>query len=73
MRGDANFIHPLGVLSVLRLTSGPPPDPLPKGILCRPEGNSMLASARPKRWGVFRQKKGREFDPNKVEFLTLPT
>jgi hypothetical protein len=41
--------------SIHRLTSGP-------------FGDSMSAAARPKRWGVFRQAKGREFDPSKVEF-----
>jgi hypothetical protein len=30
-----------------------------------PFGDSMSAAARPKRWGVFRQAKGREFDPSR--------
>jgi hypothetical protein len=38
-----------------------------------PFGDSMSAAARPKRWGVSRQAKGREFDPTKVEFFTLLT
>jgi hypothetical protein len=36
-----------------------------------PFGDSMSAAARPKRWGVFRQAEGREFDPSRVELFTL--
>jgi hypothetical protein len=32
-----------------------------------PFGDSMSAAARPKRWGVFRQAKGPEFDPFRVD------
>jgi hypothetical protein len=38
-----------------------------------PFGDSMSAAARPKRWGVFRQAIGREFDPSRVELFTLLT
>jgi hypothetical protein len=38
-----------------------------------PFGDSMSAAARPKRWGVFRQAKGREFDPFRFELFTLLT
>jgi hypothetical protein len=38
-----------------------------------PFGVSMSAAARPKRWGVFRQAKGREFDRTRVEVFTLLT
>jgi hypothetical protein len=38
-----------------------------------PFGDSMSAAARPKRWGVFRQAKGREFDPSRVELFTQLT
>jgi hypothetical protein len=38
-----------------------------------PFGDSMSAAARPKRWGVFRQAKGREFDPGVIELFTLLT
>jgi hypothetical protein len=38
-----------------------------------PFGDSMSAAARPKRWGVFRQAKGREFDPSSFEHFTLLT
>jgi hypothetical protein len=36
-----------------------------------PFGDSMSAAARPKRWGLFRQAKGREFDLSRVKLLTL--
>jgi hypothetical protein len=38
-----------------------------------PFGDSMSTAARPKRWGVSRQTQGREFNPTRVEFLTLLT
>jgi hypothetical protein len=38
-----------------------------------PFGDSMLAAARPKRWGVSRQAKCREFDPTSFEIFTLLT
>jgi hypothetical protein len=38
-----------------------------------PFGDSMSSAARPKRWGVFRQAKGREFDPSRFELFTLLT
>jgi hypothetical protein len=38
-----------------------------------PFGVSMSAAARPKRWGVFRQAKGREYDPSRFELFTLFT
>jgi hypothetical protein len=38
-----------------------------------PFGDSMSAAARPKRWGVFRQAKGREFDNGVIELFTLLT
>jgi hypothetical protein len=38
-----------------------------------PFGDSMSAAARPKPWGVFRQAKGRQFDPTRVELFTLST
>jgi hypothetical protein len=34
-------------------------------------GDSILAAARPKRWGVSDQDKRREFDPTRVELFTL--
>jgi hypothetical protein len=37
-----------------------------------PFGDSMSA-ARPKRWGVSRQAKDREFNPTRVELITLLT
>jgi hypothetical protein len=37
-----------------------------------PFGDTMSAAARPKRWGVSRQAKGREIDSNGVEYFTLP-
>jgi hypothetical protein len=38
-----------------------------------PFGDSLTAAARPKRLGVSRQAKGREFDSTMVELFTLLT
>jgi hypothetical protein len=59
----------IGACQSLRDMVGPRGLPYPTS---GPFGDSMSAAARPKRWGVSRQAKGREFDPTRVEMFTLP-
>jgi hypothetical protein len=52
---------------IQKKTSGPLEDSLSAAAILTsgPFGDSMSAAARPRRWGVSRQAKGREFNPTR--------